>query len=220
MLKKLLAKIKSLSKSREPLDPSTFNDPVAETTDWMPLKGGGASFCTRRLTEAGAQRLEFKAVLGAKAFYLVFLFTGIGVLVLFAGTLLEKGMSNFGLEDIFLLLFGCIFGTAGGCLYYFGTKPIVFDKQNGYFWKGKREPRQVINIDSIKTLAKLDDIHALQLISEYCTSDDSSYYSYELNLILKDAERINVVDHGKLDKIREDAKKLADFLEKPVWDAI
>jgi hypothetical protein len=220
MLKKLIAKIKSLSKSREPVDPSIFNDPVADKTSWSPLKRGGASFSTHCLTEVGAQRLEFKAARGAKAFYLLFFFIGVGVLVLFTFTLLEKGISNFGFEDLFLLFFGSVFGTVGACIYHFGTKPIVFDKQSGYFWKGKRSPERVINHDSIKTLAKLDDIHAFQLISEYCSGDDSSYYSYELNLIRKDSTRINVVDHGKLDKIREDAQKLANFLEKPLWDAI
>jgi hypothetical protein len=41
--------------------------------------------------------------------------------------------------------------------------------------------------------------------------------SYELNLVLKDGRRINVVDHGGADKIRTDAATLADFLGVPVW---
>ncbi len=61
-------------------------------------------------------------------------------------------------------------------------------------------------------------MHALQLISEY-VSGKSSYYSYELNLVLDDGSRINVVDHGNLAAIREDAGKLALFLAKPLWDA-
>jgi hypothetical protein len=219
MLKKLIAKIKSLSKSREPFDPSMFNDPVAIKTSWSPLKGGGANFCTHKLTEVGVHRLEFKASMGAKLFYLIFFFVGVGVLGLYIFMSLEKGLSNFELKGTPMLLLGGAFATVGGCLYYFGTKPIVFDKHSGHFWKGRRNPEHVINHDSIKTLAKLDDIHAFQLISEHCSGDKSSYFSYELNLIRKDSTRINVVDHGKLDKIREDAQKLSNFLEKPLWDA-
>lgn len=66
----------------------------------------------------------------------------------------------------------------------------------------------------------LDDICAIQLISEYCSGDDSSYYSYELNLVLKDASRINVIDHGNKTRILEDTQILADFLDVPVWNAI
>ena len=68
-------------------------------------------------------------------------------------------------------------------------------------------------------LGKLEEIYAIQLLKEYCRGDKSSYYSYELNLVLEDASRINVVDHGKLNLIRSDAEKLAAFLDIPLWDA-
>ena len=68
--------------------------------------------------------------------------------------------------------------------------------------------------------AGLEDIHALQLISEYCRGSKRSYYSYELNLVLRNGRRINVMDHGDSEKLREDAKTLSQFLEKPLWDAI
>ncbi|WP_339137438.1 MAG: hypothetical protein WGN25_05270 [Candidatus Electrothrix sp. GW3-4] len=44
-------------------------------------------------------------------------------------------------------------------------------------------------------------------------------YSYEIDLILKDGTRINAMGHGKKSKIQEDAKILAEFLGKPLWDA-
>jgi hypothetical protein len=65
----------------------------------------------------------------------------------------------------------------------------------------------------------LGEIHALQLISEHCTSDNSSYYSYELNLVLADGRRINVVDHGNRATLYSDADSLAAFLGVPIWDA-
>jgi hypothetical protein len=35
----------------------------------------------------------------------------------------------------------------------------------------------------------------------------------------KDGKRVNVIDHGDLEKVRTDARTLAEFLNKPVWDA-
>ena len=39
-------------------------------------------------------------------------------------------------------------------------------------------------------------------IRERCTSRNSSYYSYELNLVLDDGSRLNGVDHGNLERLR------------------
>ena len=58
------------------------------------------------------------------------------------------------------------------------------------------------------------------MIREYVRGSESSYYSYELNLICSDGSRINIVDHGALRKLREDAALLAEYLSIPVWDAI
>ena len=118
-----------------------------------------------------------------------------------------------------LILIGGVFATVGGCLLYFGTKPIVFDKVRGVFWKGRKKPGEVFDRRSLKNFTGLEVVHALQIISEYCRGSKSSYYSYELNLVLKDGKRINVVDHGSIRKLREDAEILSKFLSIPVWDA-
>jgi hypothetical protein len=67
--------------------------------------------------------------------------------------------------------------------------------------------------------APLSSIHALQLLSEFVSGSKNSYYSYELNLVLDNGSRINVVDHGNLERLRADASTLSQFLDKPVWDA-
>ena len=78
----------------------------------------------------------------------------------------------------------------------------------------------VYDKEELKAFIKLEDIHAIQLISEYISGEKSSYYSYELNLVLKDAGRINVIDHGNDGVIINNAKILSRFLDVPVWDAI
>lgn len=221
MLIEILKKMTRFGKPRNKADISRFlEDPVARITMWTPAAAGGANFCTRKLSEVAPSRIEFRASLGMKVFCMVFILIGVGVIasISFAlvsgeGAGLDKGTIIIGVG------FGLVFAIAGACLYYFTTLPVVFDKHSGHFWKGKNDPDWVRNKDSIKTWARLDQIHALQLISEYCVDQKKSYYSYELNLVLEDGKRINVVDHGGLEKIRNDANTLSHFLEKPVWDA-
>jgi len=121
---------------------------------------------------------------------------------------------------IFILSMGVLIATVGGYLLYVSTVPIVFDRRRRFFWKGRKAPDEVVEKSSLAHFAPLEDIHALQLIPEYFRSPKGSFYSYELNLILNDGRRINVVDHGDQNKLREDAETLSGFLEKPVWDAI
>jgi len=220
MFKKLMQRVLRLTSKQGAFDPSQFDDPVAMQTSWTPAKRGGANFRTHKLVEVNSYRLEFQASLGAKLFYLIFLLAGVGVLVGFSFTKLSSGAFSFDMDTIIPFGIGLIFAIAGGCLLYFGTTPIVFDKTQGAFWKGRKTPGALSDSQALKHYAELDKIHALQLISEYVRGDKSSYYSYELNLVLENGDRINIVDHGNENKLREDAKTLSAFLEKPVWDAI
>jgi len=220
MFKKLAEKLQSLAQQRSPFDPLRFDDPIAVQTAWSPLKNGGTNFRTHRLVEHDSARLEFRAAAGAKLFYLVFFFVGVGALVGVSYANIRSGEFGFNGQTIMPILIGFVFALAGGCLFYFGTAPIVFDRRRGYFWKGRKSPDEVFDKTKLKRFAELQDIHALQLISEYVSGNKNSYYSYELNLVLKDGSRTNVVDHGSIGRLREDADTLSAFLEKPVWDAV
>lgn len=104
-------------------------------------------------------------------------------------------------------------------MFYRQMLPIVFDKQDGLFWKGRKPDSVMLTQEATAKYARLEVVHALQIIAEYLTSKNGGYYSYELNLVLKDGNRINVVDHGNRKRLAEDAQVLADFLGVPVWDA-
>ncbi len=220
MFKKLTQKLKSFSGHKSIFDPSCLGDPLAMQTDWTPAKKGGANFRTHKLVQENTSRLEFRASFGAKLFYLIFLLAGLGVMIGVSAYHLSSGEFRFELGTVFPIIFGLLFAVAGGCMFYFGTAPIVFDKLNGFFWKGRQSPEHVFDKKTLKHFAELEEIHALQLISERCRGDKSTYYSYELNLVLEDSRRINVVDHGNAAKLREDTATLSEFLDKPIWDAI
>jgi hypothetical protein len=225
MFKKIRETLKT-SLTRNSIDSSHFNDPIASQTSWIPvIHSNGSSFCTHELSKVGAERVIFKTSRGIFLILLLLLFIGIGALCVSASFFFSKEATDTTLESslpyVIPMLIGIMFTFASVVGYQSFTKPIVFDKQLGYFWKGKKTPEDVSNVDSIKIHACIKDIYAVQLIAKYLSSEgDKTSYSYELNLIIADSERINVLDHGKLDKIREDAQKLSNFLEKPLWDAV
>lgn len=220
MLGSLKEALQSLLKKGEPCDPSQFNDPLAQQTEWRPLRGGGSNFRTHKLVKENFNRLEFRPTAFALVFFLVFFLVGLAVMFGFTYLHLSRGTFAFNVESIMPIVLGLIFTTAGILMHRAGSEPRVFDKQKGYYWKGRQGEMGAFDPRKLKVSAELRRIHALQLISEYCRSDKSSYYSYELNLVLEDGNRLNVVDHGNRKKLREDARTLAAFLGVPVWDAI
>ena len=216
---KLKETISKFDKNKPQFDPSTLNDEVAMKTQWRPAKGGGTNMCTHSLKEVSPRRVEFKARGMALFFPGIFMVAGIGVII---------GMTIGGLnQNITMLYFGISCGSIFFLVGFFILRnwmtPRVFDLNIGCYWKGRKEPAH-IDMQSIKEHCRLRDIHAIQFLQEYCRSSsanggNSSYFSYELNLVLKDGNRLNVVDHAKRSLIRTDAEKLSQFLDVPVWDA-
>lgn len=219
MFKKLIEKLQSFATDRKTFDPARFNDPIALQIQWTPAKSGGTNFRTHKLVEVDINRVEFKASVAAKLFCSIFMFVGIATMIIFFVVELSSGKITLDSEMIFPLVMGLVFAVVGGSLFYYVTTPIVFDKYKGSFWRDRKGPDDVGDRRELKHYTELENIHALQLLSEFC-SGKSSYYSYELNLVLKDGRRINVVDHGNLKKLREDAQTLSGFLGKLIWDAI
>jgi len=224
-VKNVTAKAAARARQRqEKIEEFQRGDPVASQTEWDPAVGGGTNFCTRRLVQASVHRLEFRPTVTARVFPLIFFFCGVVVLVI-AGYQFATGGFENPMLAVFVPLFGCVFAGAGGLLYWLMTRQIAFDRTLRCFWKGKM-PMSVADTEYRNSAVSLDRIHAIQLVSERVTSSSgsgshrrrSSYYSYEINLVLEDGSRINVVDHGKVDRIRQDARQLAEFLDVPVWD--
>lgn len=216
-LKKLIEEAKK--RAVQSVEPEVFNHPLAQKTEWHPLKGGGTNFGTHRLDSSNSDLLVFKATKGAYIFSSIF--TAVGVLGLLIPVFVFIGMDD---KEWFILLFALLFGgiflTAGLLLFRFMTKPAVFDTFYGCFYKGKKRPKDHIdpNRDSKNPIVKLSDVKAIQILRERISSKNGSYYSYEINLVLADASRVNVIDHGNHTAIIEDAETLATALGIPLWD--
>ena len=183
---------------REILDLESFEDELAFRISWDPLVGGGTNFCTHRLQKTSDlmnNSIEFKPTFIA---YLVSIsFAVIGLIAI-----LSSGSSGSG---ALIALAPLGFGL-------WSLRDLV--KQKSSFSSSSR-----VFCKNTKSCG-FDNICAIQLLREYVSGNKNSYYSYELNLVCINGERINIVDHGALHAIREDASILADYLSIPVWDAI
>jgi hypothetical protein len=196
--------------------PACFGDPAAMLTQWTPLKSGSANFQTHTLVSIQHHQMKFAPSVKNIFFSSAFFLFGIHIV-----THLHTGVHAY---KPLTALIGIIFICVGVLLFYFNFIPIVFDKQKGFFWKGWTQPDGIAGCKKIKCCVYLKKVHALQIISKQVKSSSSRgsfryYFNYELNLVLKNSTRINVVYHGDKGKMLKESAKLAKFLDKPLWDA-
>jgi hypothetical protein len=200
-------------------DPASISDPLAQQTGWTGLKRGGSRSKTRKLVQVNPNRVEFKvSYLHVASFAILFL-VGLYMVGLSLYPFFKSGnFAEIGKRLLYLIAGLCL---AGFSVWKVISKasPVVFDRASGYFFKGRKSPRQMMPQQDKNNFIPLHKIGALQILSEYISYTDDSYYSYELNLVLKDGKRINITDHNNLKHLKQDAVKLSEFLDVPVWDA-
>ncbi|MCB0639091.1 MAG: hypothetical protein KDC54_20820 [Lewinella sp.] len=190
-----------------PVDPSLFNDPLAEQLDWQPVRKGGDGFRTHQLERTELHLMEITPTRG---------------LLLFASAIMALpllGMVFLLSQDdipVFVFFFCGLASLFGLFMLYRAKKVTVFDQRSrmctGYFrsWGNWFPPARHI---------PFDQIHALQILRERVRSKNHNYWSYELNLVLHNGERYMLMDHANQAAIREDAQALGRMLSVPVWDA-
>ena len=192
------------------MKPTYIRDALADQTTWSPLVPGGTNFRTRQLAEIGPMRLEYKALRGAVLFAMLFVTIG---LVTALTPFVYASFFDFVFE-IWMpiaLLAGSLCFAIGGAFLLKDVRRVGFDKAQGVFIRGR-------------TRISLADVRAVQIVGEALRTGGmytaANFQSYEINLVLRDADRTNVVDHGdELDRVHEEASKLAEFLSVPLWDA-
>lgn len=216
-LKKLIEEAQK--QAAQLIDPVVFNHPLAQKTDWFPLASGGSNFKTHRLDASDPELLVFKCTKGAYLFSGVFIFFGLLGLILPLAMFMEGDMKQWSMV-VFAVIFGGIFLGVGLLMLKLMTTPRVFDIFQGVFYKARKKPVNDMNQKVVKktTLTKLNEVKAIQVIRERIRSKNSTYYSYEINLVLDDASRVNVIDHGKHQAVIEDAEILANTLNVPLWN--
>ena len=206
------------------IDKAKQNDAIAKRTDWSPLAKGGSTSVIHILKQNTPERMAFRPAPSLIGIVTLMLLISAGLIGVPTYQMIQLHAFQFSI----IPLAGFFVGGIGVFLILHFFPPIIFDRCENAFWKGYKSPSQVISKDKLKHYTPFSQIHALQIIKERCeTSNNSSsshtktpYFSYELNLILEDASRLNITDHGNLSQLRMDAKKLSEFLGKPLWDAV
>jgi len=188
---------------------------------WSLLKRGeGNSFCTHVIK---IKKQKAKVRRTVSYFLFVNFFYGVGLLALLV--FLPLNLYSGSLEGaLFMLLFGSLFfGVAH--LLFGNQKLFQFDKNRGLYSYNNQFKK--LNPTAVAEVFPIEEIAGLQILKEWISGSGSSsnrpaksYYSYELNLVRKNMERINIMDHGDLPSIERSAKDLADFLGVPVWSKV
>jgi hypothetical protein len=205
------------------VDPSRFGDPLADSIDWQPLGGAGEAGLTRThtLVADGPDRL----LLQGRAVLLP-----VGLAILAIGAV----VSVYGLFS-WRAGFGAMFGpllvglslvAVGLLMIDIARTPIVFDRGRDLYQRGRASDQPMVRKLTRYQSCSLSDVRALQILAKLESSTSSGggsskwtyYLSYELNLVLGDQSRLNVLDHGDPAALRGDAATLAEFLGVPVWD--
>ncbi len=216
VFEKMAQNLQNMFNETKPFNPSVFNDPIAVQTDWTRACPGGTNFRTFKLVQVNPDRIKFRTTFGAVLFALIFLLVGLGLIVLI---IWESNLTAFTTELMVAGVLGLVFAGVGGYLLYRQMLPIVFDKREKLFWK-KHKPNSAMSLnDASEDCVRLEFIHALQIVAEFISGKNANYYSYELNLVLKNGNRINIIDHNNKGRIDREAKVLSEFLGVPVWDA-
>ncbi len=216
----MLSQLKSLFKKapEKPFYPEVFNHPLALKVSWEPQKRGGNNFKNVKLVTKDSRTIVYVPTTMAYFFSGLFLFAPFLYFLFFYITDSQVGVDQF-LKFPFVLII-LVFIGASLFAAYKTLKPHGFSKQLGYHYKSFKKPTSQREVPDSKYWTKLDDVQAIQIIKERVKTKNSSYSSYELNLVLKDASRVNVIDHSQLDQIKEDARVIADFIGIPYWDAV
>lgn len=122
---------------------------------------------------------------------------------------------------VWQIVFSLIFIAPAWLLFYFLFRSYIFDFQNWYFYDTRLTKKLFELVEQEKYKDKIipiREIQALQIVSERVHGKNTSYTSYELNMILKDSGRINIIDHWNLEEIRKNADELANKLWVKVYD--
>ena len=190
---------------------ASIGNPDAERTGWNPIAGGGANFKTHRLVEKNPRLLHLRTSGLFKAVSLGFMGFGLfSVLAEIGEALLVEGVSLSSSGQLLSLITGV------------GITPFIFIGLGIFLFFGLARPSVIDGNRRIFTLGDdsylFERIRGFQVVSELVGSRRGGIYtSYELNMVLADGSRVNVMDHGDLNAVLRDGRKIADLVGVPLW---
>lgn len=190
-----------------------FKDRINDSDTVKPLRSDSASFQTAKLVFEET-KIKVVPTLTNSLFFGIFLIAGIGVIFL--------GVAN---EEQTTLIATCIFGSVfalvglGGIVIpRFLLRPEFDLLDKSFYPKSKKKYLAALNSPE-RLKIPLKEFKFLRILEKTCSgSKGGSYSCYELNIVISDDERYNLLNHGNFLKLYADAEKLAKILKLPLVD--
>ncbi|MCB0738750.1 MAG: hypothetical protein KDC92_14645 [Bacteroidetes bacterium] len=191
-------------------------DRTVDLVEWKPMpNAGSANFVSAKLNVVSDSKIEIVPSNGMGCF--IWLFIGIGIFLLLISLSI---VWLFGIDSMkeawvvpaagaFFVLFSLLFKKLG-------TRRSYCDLALGYFWQGKKD-LNTLTTGEAKNQVRLSEIAALQMLKKEVLSSKRNYTNIELNLVLKNGKRINLLSHIDGNQIAADAVIIASLLKLQVW---
>ena len=183
----------------------------APALDWSPAAPAGDVFPTHRLVAPTSTRLELRPTVHARR--------AVGVLVvlvvMFGGLSIGAARAGEWWPAVFLLGMTLVFATITRFQVRRHFHQRIFDIRLGRYWTARTPEERDRPTADVVSLA---EIRGLQITDEEVDGGEVNFTAYELNLVLADGRRVNVVDHVRLRQIRDEAARIGALLGKPVWE--
>ncbi len=203
---------------------NSSKDEVIWKTSFLPLSRWWASFKTHTLIIDDFWNIIFKVkmwfpIIFIVAFWIPLIVTTIKIFI----DIVNGEILNIDSIWMFIweILFSLIFLIPIFLIFYFTSKSKIFDFQNWYYYDLRNQKKlfELLNNEKYKNkIIPIKEIHALQILKKRVTWKNSSYDSFELNMILRDSSRINIIDHWNLEEIRKNADELSNKLRVKIYD--
>ena len=206
-----------------------INDELIDKVEWTPLKKGGRADKTHRLIKVSDDRMEYRLSASKTFNHLFMVLFGIGIILF---SLFGDGMEFGQSKSMVILISGVIVTLVSFLIFIIVSKKTNLDKNHLAMWKGNLEPSLTKDATTLKEFHSLEGLHAIQVIKEKASapgslnqqgngfSSNRSFYSYEINLVFKNTERVNLVDFEDIKSIKKQASILAGFFNIPLWSII
>ena len=201
------------------LDPSCFDDPVAIQTGWTPLAPGGYRQTLHRLRPISPGVLSFRPTLQR---HWQTLLQVAGLVAMIHALVVGLQGNDHATQQSWPMLVQI--AVACSVSLYLTNRPVVIDGNVGEVRLGPQRLAWLGRVELLRGLVcraiPFHEVYSIQLLDEEVHTRQSHYWSYELNLVLRNGQRIHLIDHGNQQEIRWDAGDLARMINVPIWDFI
>ena len=200
-----------LNKLCQPSEYANYDPQVAKNLKWSPKAIGGYQTKLHKLVQSKPSMMQLKQCKTSmmKSIISIILATVSFIVISIASEIM--------LMLVIMAIFILILCFTMFKQWKYASTPRNFDKLTGYYWQGDESLTQINQIKRTKDATLLSNIIGIQILDKKIGNKKAKNTSYELNLILKSNERINVTDHGDRGTIINNANALSAFLNVPVY---